>query len=152
MEIVIDRDSVSTEDAAADHRVCLEVPEKNWRRKLLGKLRRMHYFPRGESDGEVWVLTCRREEFCIFSCFSIRGRLCSAPVCIPMRIPEDGGFRFKYYPSPEEWKKRIIAEYGDDTLCRWHDGWDDEIAFCDKLTEKAARRRRRKRRDARREN
>ena len=55
---------------------------------------------------------------------------------LPLSALDDGSglFHLKYYYSPAKWKERIIQEYGEDTYNHWNDGWDDEMAYCDKLT------------------
>lgn len=37
----------------------------------------------------------------------------------------------KYYSSPRKWREKIVEMYEGDTHTMWHDGWLDELKYCD---------------------
>lgn len=136
MTITINRDSVCAGDDVFDHRQTFELPENATAKELLRQLERSRYFPQIAGNNVVWVLTNKTHPFCIFSYFTKHRKPGQSLKDIRLSALDDGSGQFylKYYYSPAKWKERIIQEYGDDTYSRWRDGWDDEMAYCDKLT------------------
>lgn len=136
MTITINRDSVCAGDDVFDHRQTFELAENATAKDLFQQLKHSRYFPKIAGNNTVWVLTNKTHPFCIFSYFTKRNKLGQNQMDIPLSALDDGSglFFLKYYFSPAKWKERIIQEYGDDTYSRWRDGWDDEMAYCDKLT------------------
>ena len=136
MRITIKRDSVCAGDDASDRCQSFELPEYATAKELFRHLKKTRFFPRVAGNNAVWVLTNKTRPFCIFSYFTKRRKLCQNLMDVPISALDDGSglFRLAYYASPAKWKERILLEYGDDSYSRWKDGWDDEMAYCDKLT------------------
>ena len=136
MIITINRDSVCAGDDVFDHRITLELPGGASPKDLFKKLKKLHYFPNIAGNNVVWILTNKKHPFWIFSYFTKNDKLnwCALNGTIAKLDDGTGCFHLKYYWSPDKWKERIREEYGEDGYSIWHDGWQDEIDLCEKLS------------------
>ncbi|MDO5401092.1 MAG: hypothetical protein Q4F17_08950 [Eubacteriales bacterium] len=134
LEIVVDRDSVCPEDAAANHRRQVSLPGDATYQDLFRILKKQAYFPKAAGNNAVWVLTAKGHD-CIFSYYTKTDRFFAELLEKELRklCEKSQEMVLKYYESPEAWKKEIQSWYPGDTYGLWRDGWLTELEYCDRV-------------------
>ena len=94
------------------------------------------FFPLISGNNIVWVMTSKEYE-CIFSYFTRTNKMNSGlsekslyKLCSNNENSLDE-FMFKYYTTPQKWKEKICEMYNWNMYALWHEGWSEELAYCD---------------------
>lgn len=136
MDIIINRDSVCLGDDIENHKKTYQMDHNSTYEDLYKVLTDDKYFPSISENNVVWVLTSKKHE-CIFSYFTRTHKMMPglAEKSLYRLYYGDGeladGFMFKYYTSPQKWKEKINEMYNGNMYELWHDGWSEELKYCD---------------------
>lgn len=140
LEICVDRDSVDSDNGNTDHKITLKMLSDATYVDLCNKLKQTGYFPNKTGDYDVWVLTLGSMD-CIFSYYAYSGKFNKGSATYSLKElisyqQGDNSFHLKRYATPFEWEKTIYDWYDGELYALWHDGWLEEIKYCEQLLEK----------------
>ncbi len=136
MNILINRDSVCLADDMTDHRKTYQVDDLSTYEDLFDILMNDNYLPPIYGNNVVWVLRSSKYD-CIFSYFTKTGKMMpglsekSLNKLFNNIIDSIVELDFEYYTTPLKWKERIYEMYKGNEYEMWHDGWTEEIKYCD---------------------
>ena len=136
MYIIINRDSVCMGDDVYDHRKIYRLDDSSTYEDLFHILTNDNYLPHVYGNNVVWVLKSDRYD-CIFSYFTKTGKMSpglsekSLYKLFNDKMDSVVSLVFDYYTTPLKWKEHILGMYKGDQYEVWHDGWIEEIKYCD---------------------
>lgn len=135
MELIIYRQSVCMADDMEEHTYKINLPDNAVYEDLYHELRKQKYFPSVAGNNVVWVLT-NNDYPCIFSYFTYDGTFHACLEEAEIGRIDDGthSFCFQYYYSPKKWKECIMKLYDGKLKDIYHDGWEEEIKYCNNLS------------------
>lgn len=136
IQIKVNRESVCMGDDVQDHTQIYELDEDATYEDLFYELKRDNYFPSVYGNNVVWILTLQ-EYPCIFSYYTLFNKFIKGLSVKELKVicRESNEFYLRYYSSPQKWKCKIYSLYNGDVYTMWHDGWGEEIEYCNKLIE-----------------
>ncbi len=136
MNIIINRDSVCSSDDIENHKRTFHMNNNSTYEDLFKVLMDDRYFTKISGNNVVWVLTSKKHE-CIFSYFTKTRKMMPGSTGKSLYQLYHGngelsdGFMFKWYASPQKWKEKINEMYNGNMYELWHEGWLEELKYCD---------------------
>ena len=132
MELIINRDSVCLGDDVTDHKKVFVLNDEATYDELFAIIIQEKYLPNVSGNNVVWVLSSA-DCFCIFSYFTRTKKMNMglAEKQLNKICRNNHELIIKYYSSPRKWREKIVEVYEGDTHAMWHDGWGDELKYCD---------------------
>lgn len=135
MKIIIERNSVCMgDDCLAPHARTYILDNDATYMDLFECLKKDKYLPSVSGNNVVWVLS-NEHYSCIFSYFTKTERIFMGLTEKSLKVicKDSNKLKFKYYSSPENWKKSIYRMYNNNEYIIWKEGWGEEINYCDLL-------------------